>query len=117
MKIPALRIEINGKQVAVAGAEGLSILSGHMGLAAGSPGSVDLESIVFSVMGLNIASNPPQQLTWLDGTLLKPGDKVTFEVVETESPTPPSNVRRTPTTEQLTAAALTEKQAAKKVRR
>jgi hypothetical protein len=117
MKIPALRIEINGKQVAVAGAEGLSLLSGQVGLGAGSKGNIDLESIVFSVMGLDVAGTPPRQLTWVDGIQLKPGDRVTFEVVETESPTPPSNVRRTPSAEQLAAAALADKPVAKKSRR
>ena len=117
MKIPALRIEINGKQVAMAGAEGLSLLSGQVALGAGSAGSIDLANIVFSVMGLDVAGTPPRQLTWLEGIQLKPGDRVTFEVVQTESPTPPSNVRRTPSAEQLTAAALAEKRAVNKERR
>src|SRR6266496_3481944 len=117
MKIPALRIEINGTQIAVAGAENLSLLSGQVALGAGSSGSIDLGKIVFSVIGIDIAGTQPRQLTWGDGVQLKPGDRVTFEVVETETPTPPSNVRRTPSAEELNSAALAEERAAKKVRR
>jgi hypothetical protein len=55
MKIPALRIEINGKQIAVAGAENLSLLSGQVALGTGSSGSIDLGKIVFNVIGLDVA--------------------------------------------------------------
>ena len=114
MKIPALRIEINGKQIAVAGAENLSLLSGQVALGAGSSGSIDLGKIVFNVIGLGVAGTRPRQLTWGDGVQLKPGDKVTFEVVETEAPTLPSGARRTPNAEELPSAALAEKRAVKR---
>jgi hypothetical protein len=118
MKIPALRIEINGKQIAVAGAENLSLLSGQVALAAGSSGrGIDLGKIVFNVIGLDVAGTRPRQLTWGEGVQLKPGDRVTFEIVETESPTPPSDVRQTPTAGELASAALAEKRAVSKVRR
>ena len=105
MKIAALRIEINGKQVAVAGAEGLALLTGHVGIGAGSSGKLDAGVIVFNVIGLATAANQPRQLTWADGVRLVPGDRVTFEVVETDTPTPPSNTRDSPSPEQLAAAA------------
>jgi len=117
MKIPALRIEINGREIAVAGAEKLSLLTGAVSLGAGSSASIDLGKIGFIVMGIDVAGAKPRQLTWGDGVQLKPGDRVTFEVIETENPTPPSNARRTPSSEELSAAALSEKRAAKNVRR
>ena len=85
MKIPALRIEINGKPIAVAGAEGLSLLSGQVSLGAGSSGSINLGTIGFIVIGPDVAGPQPRQLTWCDGVQLKSGDKVTFEIVETEA--------------------------------
>ena len=114
MKIPALRIEINGKQIAVAGAENLSLLSGQIGLGSGSSKSIDAGKITFSVIGLELTGAQPRQLTWGDGVQLKPGDKVTFEVVETENPTPPSIARRTPSAEELGSGASAEKPPAKK---
>ena len=104
MKIPALRVEINGKQVTVAGAEGLALLTGAVGIGAGTSGNLDAGAIAFSVIGIDTAADQPRQLTWLDGVRLAPGDKVTFEVIETDTPTPPSNTRRSPSSEQLLAS-------------
>jgi hypothetical protein len=117
MKIPALRIEINGMEIAVAGAEKLSLLTAQVSLGAGSADSIELEKIVFNVIGLDVAGVQPRQLTWGDGVRLKRGDKVTIEIVETGSPTPPSNVRGTPSSEELASAALAQTRTAKKGRR
>ncbi len=117
MKIPALRIEINGKQIAVAGAEKFSLLSGQVSLGSGSSTSIDLGKIGFNVIGLDVAGTQPRQLTWGDGVQLKLGDRVAFEVVETDTPTPPSSTRRTPSATELASAVLAEKLAVKKPHR
>ena len=109
MKVKALRIEINGKEVAVAGAEGLGVLTGYVGFGAESAGSLNLGTIVFSVMGLDIGAVQPRQLTWAEGVRLSLGDRVTFELVETDNPSPPSNVRASPSPAELSAAASAEK--------
>ena len=54
MNIPALRVEVNGELVAIAGASGLSLLSGTIGLGSGQGQTIDASEIVFSIMGLNI---------------------------------------------------------------
>lgn len=114
MKIPALRIEINGELIAIAGAENLSLLTGQIGLGSGSSTNIDLERILFSVMGLDVRGARPRQLTWGDGIHLKVGDRVTFQVVEVENPSPPNNVRASPGPEELASSAATEKKAARK---
>src|SRR5258708_6403480 len=99
MTIPTLPTAAAGKQLPAAGAENLSLLSGQVSLGAGSSGSIDLGKIGLIVIGLDVAGTQSRQLTWGDGVQLKPGDRVTFEVVETENPTPPNNARRTPSAE------------------
>jgi hypothetical protein len=42
MKIPALRIEVNGELVALAGAEGLDILSGQVAFGASETGGIEV---------------------------------------------------------------------------
>jgi hypothetical protein len=105
MKIPALRVELNGELVAIAGANGLSLLTGTVGLGSGHGEKIDASEIMFSVMGLNVRSAQPQQLTWGNGTKLRPGDRVTFEVVEVEQPSPPDRVLSSPSSAQLAADA------------
>ena len=117
MKVPALHIEINGEPVAVAGAEGLSLLSAHVGIGVGSSGALDIQTVMFSVLGIDVTSAQPRQLSWGNGIQLKLGDRVTLEVVETADPTPPNRILHTPSSEQLSAAAAAPKRSAKKVRR
>jgi hypothetical protein len=105
MKIPALRIEVNGELVAIAGAKGLSLLSGTIGLGSGQSQAIDASEIMFSVMGLNVHCAQPQQLTWCNGLTLKQGDRVTFEVVQVEQTSPPDKSLASPSTEQLAAEA------------
>jgi hypothetical protein len=105
MKTPALRVEVNGELVAIAGASGLSLLTGSVSLGSGQSSKIDPSEIMFSVMGLNVHSAQPQQLTWGNGIRLQPGDRVTFEVVEVEQPSPPDKVLSSPSSAQLAAEA------------
>lgn len=105
MKTPALRVEVNGKLVAIAGASDLSLLTGTIGLGSGKGQKLDPSEIVFSVMGLNVHGAQPRQLTWGNGIKLQPGDRVTFEVVEVEQPSPPDKVLASPSSAQLAAEA------------
>ena len=55
MNVPALRIEVNGELVAVAGAPDLSMLSGQVAFGATGPNRiVDTSSILFNVTGLSL---------------------------------------------------------------
>lgn len=109
MKVPALRVEVNGELVAIAGAEGLSLLTGQVAFGAGPSSTIDREAVMFSVMGLALGGTQPSQLSWASDVRLKLGDKVTFQVVEVEHPSPPSKVLRTPSPTDLAAAAAAEK--------
>lgn len=103
MKIPALRVEVNGILVAVAGADGLSLLTGMIGLGSGEGTQLDESHIMLSVMGLNVHATQPQQLTWAKGLKLEKGDRVTFEIVQTEQPSEPDQVIASPSSKQLSA--------------
>lgn len=110
MKVPALRIEVNGELVAVAGAPDLSILSGQVAFGATGPNRIiDTSSTVFSVMGLAINGPQPRQLTWANGLELKVGDRVTFELVEVSDPSPPEKVLATPSSAELAREAAKKK--------
>lgn len=111
MKIPAIRVEINGKLIAIAGKENISFLSGHIGIGVGSMAKIDVHNIAFGVIGVETTGSQSRQLTWSDGIKIAPGDKVTFEVIETENPTPPTNAIRTPSTEELAGIANSKKPA------
>jgi hypothetical protein len=110
MKLPALRVELNGELVAVAGAEGLSLLSGQVGFGAGSANAIHAGAAVFSVIGLALGGEQPRQLSWANNVQLNLGDKVTFQVVEVEHPSPASQTLKVPSSEQLARAAAAEKQ-------
>lgn len=110
MKVPALRIEVNGELVAVAGAPGLSMLSGQVAFGAtGRNRVIDTSGIMFNVMGLALNGPQPKQLTWPNGLELKVGDKVTFEIVEASDPTPPGKVLATPSSSELAREAAKQK--------
>jgi hypothetical protein len=109
MKIPALRIEVNGELVALAGAEGLDILSGQVVFGASQTGGIEVSRVAFGVMGLAVHGPNPRQLTWGNEIKLRLGDRVTFEIAEVDQPTPPDEVRSTPTSGELAAAAAAEK--------
>ena len=108
MKIPALRIEVNGELVAVAGAKELSLLSGQVGFGAGKGGILDASHVMFSVMGIDVQAAQPRQLTWGNAVQLKMGDRVTFQVTEVEQPSEPDQVVRTPSATELASAAARE---------
>lgn len=105
MKIPALRVEVNGELVAIAGAEDLSILTGLVAFGAGKDRAINTGQVMFSVMGLAVHGPQPRQLTWGNDVQLKLGDRVTFEITEIEQPSPPQAVVRTPSSAELAAAA------------
>jgi hypothetical protein len=110
MKVPALRIEVNGELVAIAGAPDLSMLSGQVAFGATGPNRIiDTSSILFNVMGLALNGTQPRQLTWASGLELKVGDKVTFEIVETADPSPPGKVFATPSSVELAREAAKKK--------
>jgi hypothetical protein len=103
MKIPALRVEVNGELIAVAGGENISNLMGTVGFGAGQNLNITTSDTFFMVMGLAVNCPQPQQLTWGNGTKLKLGDRVTFEIVEVELPSPPDQILNSPSPAQLAA--------------
>jgi hypothetical protein len=105
MKIPALRIEVNGHLVAIAGAKDLSMLTGTVGLGAGENANINASNILLSVMGLALHGDQPQQLSWCKNISLQAGDRVTFQVVEVEQPSSPDQTLRSPSTSELSAEA------------
>ena len=105
MTLPAVRVEINGELVAVAGADGLSLLTAGIGLGSGQDASINASDILLNVMGVDAHSPQPRQFTWAKGRKLKPGDRVTFQVVLVEEPSPPDGILKTPSPAQLAAEA------------
>lgn len=114
MKIPALRIEVNGELLALAGAEGLDMLSGQVALGASPTGGIEVSRVALGVMGLAVHGPSPRQLTWGNGVKLGLGDRVTFEIVEVEQPSPPDKILATPTSAELAAAAADERKQARR---
>lgn len=96
---------MNGELVTIAGASGLSLSTGTIGLGSVQGSKIDPSEIMLSVMGLDVHSAQPQQLTWGNGIKLQLGDRVTFEVVEVEQPSPPDKVLASPSSAQLSAEA------------
>ena len=110
MKVPELRIEVNGELIAVAGAPDLSMLSGQVAFGATGPNRIiDTSGIMFNVMGLALNGTQPRQLTWANGLELKVGDRVTFEIVEVSDPTSPGKVLATPSSSELAQEAAKQK--------
>lgn len=105
MTIPALRIEVNGELIAVAGAEELSLLTGTVGFGVGKDKTINGSEVMFSVMGLAVNCPQPQQLTWGKSVKLKTGDRVTFQIVEVENPSLPDQTLRSPSSSELAAEA------------
>jgi hypothetical protein len=112
MKVPAIRIEISGEPKVIAGAQDLAILGADLSISASGPNqNIDCANPVFRllVMGLAIHTPQPRQLTWLNGTQLRPGDRVVMEIVEVDEPTPPEQELSSPSSEQLAAASKRER--------
>jgi hypothetical protein len=105
MTIPAIRVELNGQLVTIAGAEGLAMLTTTFGLGAAKGNHIDPTKVLFNVMGLDIHGKPPRQLTWGSNLALRPGDRVTLEIVQVDQPSFPDQVLVTPSAEQLKAEA------------
>ena len=105
MTVPALRIEVNGELLAVAGAEDLSLLTGTVGFGASKGQTLNASEVMFSVMGLAVNCPQPRQLTWGKSVKLTTGDRVTFQFVEVENPSPPDQTLRSPSSAELAAEA------------
>lgn len=103
MKIPALRVEVNGELVAVAGADGLDILSAQVAFGASPTGGIEISNVACLAMGLAVHDSNPRQLTWLEGIKLKLGDRITFEIAEVDQASAPDKVMGTPSSEELAA--------------
>jgi hypothetical protein len=109
MKIPALRVEVNGQLVAIAGAENLDILSGQVGFGASPTGGIEVSRVMFGVMGLAVHGPNQRQLTWGNEIKLGLGDRITFEIAEVDQPSAPEKVLRTPSSDELAAVAAAER--------
>ena len=109
MKIPALRIEVNGDLVAIAGAEDLSMLTGTIGLGAGEGACITASNILLNVMGLALRGDQPRQLSWCKNISLNAGDKVTFQIVEVEQPSEPDQTLLSPSAAELAAEAASSR--------
>jgi hypothetical protein len=109
MNSPALRIEVNGELVALAGAEDLDIFSGQVAFGASPTGGIAISRVALGVMGLAGHGPSPRQLSWGNGIKLGLGDRVTFEITEAEQPSPPDEILGTPTSDELAAVAAAEK--------
>ncbi|MET0857483.1 MAG: hypothetical protein ABWY27_12085 [Telluria sp.] len=109
MKIPALRVEVNGQLVAIAGAENLDILYGQVGFEASRTGGIEVSRVTVGVIGLAVHGPNPLQLTWGNEIKLVLGDRITFEIAEVDQPSAPEKVLRTPSSDELAAVAAAEK--------
>lgn len=105
MKVPALRIEVNGQLVAIAGAEGLSLLTATVGMGSGKASTISASETMVGVMGIALHGARPQQLSWGSGIKLQPGDTIAFQVVEVEQTSAPDNILPTPSAADLAAQA------------
>jgi len=113
MKVLAIEIHLNGKLLAVAGAKNLALLSAHIGAGVGpEKRSLHVED-AFQLTAMGLTSFVPgsrmANLTWINGQVLKVGDSVTFRIVQVEQADPPAQILRTPTSQELAAAAEKER--------
>ena len=113
MPILAIQVEVNGAPVTVAGAAGLLSLTGMVSVAFHDfPGRVPLEKpqINLYVSGLSDLKRPLiEELRWIEKHLLKPGDAVTFRIVEVDDTSAPVRTVQSPSVAELKAAADREK--------
>ena len=112
MPVLAIEVEVNGKRLVVAGARDLALLSAQIaaGVGAGNA-TVQVDTDVhLTVMALTSPKSARvADLTWCKGLPLQLGDSITFRIVQVEQPDPPTTVLRTPTSEELAAAAAKER--------
>lgn len=109
MKVPALRVEVNGELVTIAGAENLDILTGNVGFGASPSGGIEVSNVTFLVMGLAVYGPNPRQLTWGNDIKLGLGDRVTIAITETEQPSTPDKVLSSPSSDELAAASAAKR--------
>src|SRR2546425_11386444 len=112
MTVLAIEVEVNGKRLLVAGAEDLALLSAQIAAGVGSENTVGVDtSVHLSVMGLTSSQSSSRManLTWINGLSLQLGDSITFRILQVEKADPPANVFRTPTSQELAAAAEKER--------
>lgn len=113
MAVLAIEIELNGKRLVVAGAKDLALLTAQIAAGVGAEKrklQVDTDNFHLTAMGLTSSesTSPIENLTWINGLALKLGDSITFRIVEVEQPDQPPHVFRTPTSDELAAAAERE---------
>ena len=72
---------------------------------------VDMDVFHLTALGLTSSKTVSRiaNLTWINGLPLQLGDSITFRIVQVEQPDPPAQVLRTPTSEELAAAAEKER--------
>jgi len=92
----AIEVEVNGKRIALAGANDLKWLAAGMGVGGGPEKRklrADIDVFRLSVAGESSAlAECAGFLTWIDGLPLRIGDSVTFRIVQAEQPDPPALV-------------------------
>ena len=94
----ALKVSLNGKQVCVAGADDLAVLSAHI-TASGKLGSKTVPArsddttgdVFYSVGGLTSRPDPEKDvhMNWRSVEPLKVGDVIQVTIVETDKPDRP----------------------------
>ena len=114
MTVLAIEIEVNGKRLAVAGSKNLALLSAGIAAGVGPENrtlQVDMDVFHLTALGLTSSKTASRiaNLTWINGLPLQLGDSITFRIVQVEQPDPPAQVLRTPTSEELAAAAEKER--------
>ena len=102
MPVLAIEVHLNGDKVTVAGAKELSVLTAAVAavrLKAGAAPEIHLQ-----VGGITSR----EHLDWITKKGLKPGDSVTFRVLEVEEADPPVQSLRVPSSQELRAVAAAE---------
>jgi hypothetical protein len=92
----AFKVQINGQEPLVGGAEDLSVLTaivtatGKLGSASFPQRDDGTKDIDFRLGGLTARGEgkKDEHLTWLEATALKPGDRISIEIVETDTADP-----------------------------
>ena len=95
----ALKVRINDQAPVVGGADDLGVLNaivncaGKLGSAAVPHREDATQDFFVSLSGLTSrpTGNTNEHLSWLSHVALKPGDKVTIEIIETETADPVAN--------------------------
>jgi|SRR3954451_4623165 hypothetical protein len=113
MSVLAIEVEVNGKRLALAGAKDLALLSAGIAAGVGQEKrtiQADSDAFHLTVMGLTSGLTARiADLTWIKGLPLRVGDAITLRIVRAKQPDPPTQVLRTPSSEELASAAEKER--------